>query len=431
MTTSTSGLDHIGRQRAAIRDDPEIVVSRRWRCNARGEGVMATGTKFSVFGVFAIFLSAVSNVAGFPYELILGNNYHSQETMRYCGPAVVQMILDSDTVSETPLPSQDNIALQIHGRNTDWDVYNGNPFARSTFQSSDPFGLAGALNLFDNPPRNYLTYLKDTQDAANRKLAYNLDTYDVPAAALINGGEHWINVRGFKSSAQPTATGDYDIYGFFIRDPEGFGGGLGQNRYLANNAGGWDHYFVEVRDWELAGNPAAVPDTLDDKFVVVADPLDVGEFATSFEPLPRMPELTAEQAVIQAGLRLQECNTLLEEAAFQLGAFSTNGAFQLTWFDETNSEKDWFIPYYQGMTELSGAMVIDSFTADIQQIIWGDPGQFGSLDALRNQLMAEYAGEFPRGQRNVPEPEAVLLLLIALACLTSRCSGLRRNRTYN
>ncbi len=368
--------------------------------------------KFIVCSAVLILLQIVAPAFA-AVELKLNNTHVSQENGRYCGPATIQMILNNmPNPNENPMPTQDQIAARIKTSNSAWNHYNpGN-----SYNSADADGIKGALNFYDNPPRNYLSYVRDTRDAANRKLAYNLHTYQVPAAALINGGAHWINVRGFKSDVAPTHNGAYTIDGFFIRDPWNGYGGLGTNRYLANNNGGWHKYFVPS-DAQWVG-------TWDNKYVVVADPLETDDMDTVPTPSPSGPQMTASEAASRALIELSNISELYNESAFSGGSFCDSsgcGSAMMTWFDESLSDTDWFLPYYSA-GELTGAMIIDSFTGDIHQALWGEPGDPATLQALTDQITAEYSGVFPQGQLNyVPEPQALVLMLLALAAIaTSR-----------
>jgi Peptidase_C39 like family len=347
------------------------------------------------------------------HEVKLNNSYVAQENNRYCGPATIQMILNNRPAPNTdPLPSQDAIKTRIKASNSAWNVYNPG----DTYNSADPDGIRGALNHFDNPPRNYISYVQNTRDAANRKLAYNINTFNVPAAALLNGGLHWVNVRGFDSSAAPTAAGAYDINGFYIRDPwSGFsndGNGLGKNRYLANNADGWHKYFVpSAAQWE---------GPWDNKYCVVADPLETGDMDTVPDPSPSGPEISAAQAAARAVSELADLPALAAEYAFQFGAFDSDDALRLSWFDDEAGDADWLVPFYKTGGELSGAMLIDALTGDITQALWGELGDTPTITALQSQLLDEYAGRFPEGQANVPEPQTLALLVAGSLMLRVR-----------
>jgi hypothetical protein len=365
-------------------------------------------TKLSfIFKNHVCFLAAVvwffSPAVSLGYELKLTNVYHSQETGYYCGPATAQMILDSTTVNIQPLPTQPEIMAKIVQNNTNWNSYGPN-------KSTDPDGLRGALAFYD-PQRTYVSYVKDTLDAANRKLAYNLDTFDVPAAALINKGDHWINVRGIKTSAQPTAQGAYDINGFFVRDPGTWGSALGRNRYLANNSGGWQKYFT----------PSAAKWTgpWDNKYIVVADPLDVGDIDTVPDYSPAGSQLTAQQAADRALSELNQISELANEWAFSNGGtFLANQSMLMTWFDESLSESDWLVPFFNSMNSLTGALIIDSYTGDIHQATWIEGGDSSvTMNDLGAIYGNEYSGHFLSDNHPIPEPHSISLLIIGIATL--------------
>ncbi len=395
------------------------MTTNRWQNFAR-VGFRGQTKVVNLLLIVAILVSWSVSAWG-AFELKLNNTYVAQENGRYCAPATIQMILNNQpNPNKDPMPTQDQLRDKIKANNSAWNHYNPG----ATYNSADADGVKGALNFYDNPPRNYLSYVRDTRDAANRKLAYNLNTYQVPAGALVNGGEHWINVRGFDSNVAPTVAGAYDINGFFIRDPwtgfAGVGTGIGKNRYLANNDGGWHQFFVPSKA-EWVG-------TWDNKFVVVADPLETGDMDTVPDPSPSGPQMTSIQAAARAAIELSQIGELANESSFSGGAFCDSagcGASLMTWYNQSSGQSDWVLPYYR-FGSLSGAMILDSYTGDIHQALWAELGDNPSLESFMNEITLEYSGTFPRGQANVPEPGSVILVLWGLAIMMiGRRSGHR------
>jgi hypothetical protein len=97
--------------------------------------------------------------------------------------------------------------------------------------ATDPKGLRDVLNLY-YPAGWFRYYTPTSQDSGVKKMAYTIDRYGVPPAALIYGCGHWVVVRGVMTSAQPTTTSSYTIYGFYVNDPWYGTSSLGENAYI-------------------------------------------------------------------------------------------------------------------------------------------------------------------------------------------------------
>jgi len=359
----------------------------------------------------AAVLIAVAAAQAGSYSKTLGNNYHAQSTDYYCGPASIQMMLDSDTVGHIN-KTQDEIFAKVRTYNTD-----------NTNWYTDPNGLKGTVQFYD-PAHTYLTYYHDSLSSANRKLAYNLDKYNVPASVLIYGGKHWIDVRGvwtinmpWQGSAKPQDDGTYYINGFYIRDPWDKWNGLGHDRFLWNLPGGWQTFFTKVTGTSAPGSPWI------NKYTTVADPDPIADGDTTLAPsLPGPNMLTASEAASRAWTILnteddEGYKPLMEQYGFSIvgGYFSSSEAFTLDWYE--NGRTDWIVPFVDpsimAPEHITGAMVIDAWTGDPYQATWIDPNDTPNSHAdLYSLFQFEYAG----GTHNtnlIPEPGTIVLLVMA------------------
>jgi hypothetical protein len=136
----------------------------------------------------------------------LTTQYHQQDTDYYCGAACAQMVLQQCGVG---LLDQD-------------DLYNDN-HAHSTTESgwyTAPDGLAWTMNNRQSSKYFVLDALS-TEDAISRMIAWTIHHYQVSPIAMVYGWAHWIVVRGYTASAQPTSSGDtgYTLSGFDINNP--------------------------------------------------------------------------------------------------------------------------------------------------------------------------------------------------------------------
>jgi hypothetical protein len=339
-----------------------------------------------------------------PYDQKQTNTYVGQSTAFYCGPASALMTLNSATVNKTPLPTQ--LALY----NAAQAIQNALPAAQQTSYATSPDGMQGILAQQD-PTRTYVAYSVASYDQAVRTLAYNIDHYQVPGAALINRGAHWVDVFGVNTSVQPGLANGFTVNGFYVRDPwtgfAGAGQGLGKYRYIANTPNGWQRYFTPqgYGNWKFGkylNNYAFVTDPDPDTEVSSAEPIITGSAVAS------AAVAGADAAADESGVA--GVSSLL---SFENGAFAATTAMdELVTLD--NGGQDWLVPYVQTSDgTISGAFLIDSTTGALDQALYGDPGQsdtLANLDAMvASEANSEALGDIVNDNQ-IPEPASLLLV---------------------
>lgn len=377
-------------------------------------------TKIAYTGRATLLTTVVLGLSGVistqAYVLRIQNGYHSQVTTFFCGPASIQMMLDSPQA----LP---NLHPQSGNQFAIFDVVRANNIAPRWF--ADPVGLRAGVDFFDlNPAHTYVVRDRANANQANRDIANSIVDSRIPASSLVLRGAHWIDVYGVHSSAMPVVNQPYTIHGFFARDPWPLYSPIGHARYLANNERGWLHYFRGV-------NPTS-PGPWDNKFVAVTDaPPDDDGFFNSFPAPPSQgPMLTAEQAAARALLELDEISELGDEFGFSVmdGSFSSANAQFIQWFNDKANQGEWLLPFIDPNAaagdNITAAVLLDAFTGEISQATWILEGQDPvTFEQLSSVYEAEYAGKFVRnsGAFMVPDSElpramvaAVLLLPIML-----------------
>jgi hypothetical protein len=135
--------------------------------------------------------------------------YHQQNTDIYCGAACAQMVLDSIGAG---IQNQDTLYTDCRNHTSELSSWY-NP----------PDGLQWLMN--DRRPPVFggwfALYALNTEDALSRKLIWTIHHYQVAPIALVQGGNHWIVVRGYDASAAPSSSTDntYGITAFEVNNP--------------------------------------------------------------------------------------------------------------------------------------------------------------------------------------------------------------------
>ncbi len=377
---------------------------------------LAARTSFILFTL----CGAAQSLAIYTYAPAAADRPHfAQETDRYCGPAVARMILASREINKDPLPSQDDLRDRIYRSNNGWNGFNS-ANTRADFVSSDPDGIRGALAHYD-PAHTWVSYKKDTVNAANRQLAYNLERYHVPAAAVLYEGGHWVSVYGFKSDVRPTLGGAYTIDGFYINDPAGV---AGKHKYMANDADAWRKDFLPIKAEWGKDKGSNVPNGLGGKYCFVADPDPEVDIPSDPAPLPRFVNpLTPAQAVVYATSFLNSTSELRSEYGFSImgGGFISSLAQSLTAYNDATSIH-WALPFMgldsMGNSIYTGAMVVDAWTGRVKQASWLDSGENGSFDSYLTGLRTEYSGQYIID--NIPAPGGLAALGAGLILASRR-----------
>jgi hypothetical protein len=149
------------------------------------------------------------------------------------GAHVARMILNS-LPNASGLPNAQGIYehAQLHktpGEN--WPGWYIDPGAmQHTLFDYDPRPTAGF-------PGWWAIYTNTGQPAADNQIRYTLDTYKVAAAALVNGGKHWVCVTGYTFDDNSKA-----LTGFYYHDSAYVGGGANVGISLAL----WDSAYTQV-----------------------------------------------------------------------------------------------------------------------------------------------------------------------------------------
>lgn len=165
------------------------------------------------------------------------------------------------------------------------DLYNDN-HSHSTTESgwySGPDGVQWTL--INRKPASFTNtftlFALSSEDSISRKIVWTIYHYEVAPIALVYGSAHWIVVRGYDVSADPSSSGDtsYTINGFDINNPwpptpssaaepphsDGDTCGTGGTRGIANE-------HISYSTWQDDYMTGATGGYWGGKFVAVCDP---------------------------------------------------------------------------------------------------------------------------------------------------------------
>jgi len=369
----------------------------------------------------------VSNVLG-KNGLGVAPTYAQQQTPYYCAPATAQMILSTANPA-VAIPTQANLFNQMvaaQGGN-----YNGAPPPPpGSFYNNDgsvytvsPAGLESALQA-DAPAYTWVAYNVPQGNAnaglnsANRTLAYDIAHYQVAACATVGGSPNWpnagpliggahaITVFGVTTSVQPTASGNFTVSAFYVKDPWPPTGFAMKSLTLNMGATGanalWTKYFIPANpniggpwanNYNFVADPDS-PDTVDPVF-----PSAPGNLAN---------ELNGSQADTYAANDIAADAELSNDPAFEGGGFTTNGEMEDR-ADPDLAQDEWIVPYYDGSGDLTGIALVDADTGVLDGALWNEGGTLSSGELSFVDAAEENDSLFPADDV-VPEPGSLVLL---------------------
>lgn len=196
-------------------------------------------------------------------EVILDHGYHFQQTFFYCGPAAIQMMLDTPAVrnnnpSVVALLTNPPPALFAHLTQDQWVQYQIYFNSRFRFNfgwlGTTPPAFSLTINAYDgipnppplwpgipqggNPAHAYAWWgfapdalclaaggerrfrrLPRNADLAMRTVAYAMKQFQVPATVAVNTGAHWLVVDGVRADGVIGRNQPYTIREVRVSDP--------------------------------------------------------------------------------------------------------------------------------------------------------------------------------------------------------------------
>ncbi len=367
---------------------------------------------FIFSAVVASVVLAASSVGARADDFVIANGYHAQETAVFCGPASIQMMLDTPNV----LGNYVNPVLP-----TQTALFN---FAQATNLEpwyTSPAGMVADLNAVDGGFHTYNSYSTLSRNQNSRTIANALSQYGIPGSVLIRGGQHWVDINGVNTTGAIGLNQAYTINGFYGRDPWPAAGTLGQNFYLAYNnnpRSAWARLFTPVSSGNIwRGTYTSVLEPQG------PESLDTGSFdSTPLAPLPLPLEENAVTADTSAIADLAADPVLSGAAGFENGSFVIGDEQHDSYSTDPSTEEDWIVPYESSPGVVTGALAIDADTGAIDYASWEDPGQslgLSDMDALFGDIFSDNLVD-DSGEANTPEPASLGILGVSSLALLAR-----------
>jgi hypothetical protein len=174
------------------------------------------------------------------------------ENDQFNGAGCAKMILNLERVNSLTQSEIQNYAVSHN-----YSSNMGQPYI-------DPYGMYRVLNNYGSTGYNFGQVTRLQKEDAYNDLCYwisntipNVNNPNMPSAVPTGGNyNNWMIVNGFRSSANPHSSGNYTVYGFYLKDPDA--NGIGQDIYIQAEAFGtsyfkritssdiWNSYYVTV-----------------------------------------------------------------------------------------------------------------------------------------------------------------------------------------
>ena len=291
-----------------------------------------------------------------------------------------------------------------------------------------------------------------------------MKNYEVPAAAAVNRGGHWVVVDGVTTQGRkvngvvqnvngdiPTPAnpnpGPYDITGVYVADPwTGYANTYNQaNKGLGiggthNGKENWNWY--SYRAWYQFFNPVGgglgFPYPFSGQYNIVIEPdpddydvpfeIDSSEYASEpeYTALPSMVTSSEVLPSVLSGLGGDFSflgSDLSGDSSFVGGSWDTGSIGFYSFPTDPLGVGSWMIPYVGpgGPNDVLGAIMVNSVFGTIDQAMWmGDDGGL-TLAELGDYYGDLFSLDLPLDeQQGVPEPTACVLFLLGAIGLVQR-----------
>ncbi|MFA5292195.1 MAG: carbohydrate-binding protein [Phycisphaerae bacterium] len=294
--------------------------------------------------------------------------YSQRQQANYSGAACMKMALDYEGIN-----AYTQADLHSYGVANNYNQ-DGNYV--------DPHGMYITLNHYElNANYNYSAMSATTLNDAYHSICYWIE-YDIAGATPQNmptiiplGGnyENWVLVNGFSASANPWATSNYTVYGFWITDPSA--SGIGENVYKTAAELANDYIMLDTTD------------TWDGKYVTVCEPPAKQAQVTIAQPVKYKEKLNSKKDIIDAAVKGLQDNVLKSDKGFETAYIGSYPGKPVQIKDDSGS---YFIVPFVKNNGCSVAVIVDAADGTFRQASYSKTPDAGYLKRFEGKKGKEF-----------------------------------------
>jgi hypothetical protein len=253
--------------------------------------------------------------------------------------------------------AQDQIYTTIQAKKQDNGFYTDPDGLRDTLMSLNPPPVQGHFSIFSDAGNG--TVMHD--------MLYWMSIRNYPSAALINGGDHWVVVTGFRTDVNPQ-TGNAVLQSIDINDPDAPDAAPHDNPCTAVNEGNEGGTIRHVtgaswfsNDWQ---NPNKWGTKWLNKYVAVVEPPAMKGSISARKEVEKGEVISAEAALKLVLRQIKELK-LIESRKF---SFLNKAKVRRALLVNRNYKGFYLVPLEYEDRRSPGAILLNAYTGDFQEI---------------------------------------------------------------
>jgi hypothetical protein len=317
---------------------------------------MARRFLIMTMSIVFVVLSTCNSFAD--YTLLLNVPLYGQDTSYYCGAASSQMIMMGyPNAASRKCHVQDQIYGTIQAKKQDSGFYSDPDGLKDTVMSLNPPPAAGHFSIFSDASSGVVMH----------DMLYWMSIRNYPTAALINKGDHWVVITGFRTDVNPQS-GNAVLQSIDINDPAPPDTAPHDNPCTAaieGNEGGTIRHATGTswfsNDWQ---NPNRWGTKWLNKYVAVVEPPAMKGSITAPQEVEKGEVISAEAALRLVAKHIKE-RKLIENRKF---SFLNKAKATRALLINRNHKGYYLVPLEYQDRRCPGAILMNAYTGEFQEI---------------------------------------------------------------